>query len=419
VLILRLGWRNLWRNPRRSTLSIAAVAVAFAVLLTVESLGEGMAWQMLDNGTRLLLGHLQVHDGAYLPARGLHDTLGGEGGTDVTALTRSVEGTSGVVAAAPRVFGFGLLSTGPRSAGAQLLGVDAAREARVTRLLDALVAGAGLGGAPPNAVLLGATLAEELGARVGDEVAVVTQAADGSIGNELLTVRGLFRTGLATIDRSLALMAMADLQALMALGERRIHEVAAVVADPRRAEAVATDLAAAGTLPLGTRVKPWPALAPALVEYLRLLRGWSWVMVLIVGVFAALGVANTMLMAVFERTHEIGMLASLGLRPRQVLFMVLAESVCLTAVGLAAGLGLGGLGMAYMTWHGWDLSRWAAGLTIAGVLIDPVLRGVFTWTSTPRIAGMLAAIMVLAALLPAVRAARLRPVEALAAPGQP
>jgi putative ABC transport system permease protein len=124
-------------------------------------------------------------------------------------------------------------------------------------------------------------------------------------------------------------------------------------------------------------------------------------------------------MAVFERTHEIGMLASLGLRPRQILLMVMAESLGLAAVGLAAGLGLGALGMAYFAWRGWDLSRWTSGLTVAGVLIDPVLRGVVTWASVPRIAVMLAAITMLAGLLPAVRAARLKPVDALAAPGQP
>jgi ABC-type antimicrobial peptide transport system permease subunit len=123
-----------------------------------------------------------------------------------------------------------------------------------------------------------------------------------------------------------------------------------------------------------------------------------------------------MLMAVFERTHEMGVLASMGFRPSQILAMVVAESLSLAAVGLAVGLGLGALGMAYFTWHGWDLTRWAAGLTIAGVLVDPVLRAAFTWKSIPTITLTLATITVLAGLVPAVRAARMKPVEALAAP---
>ena len=416
MLILRLGWRNLWRNPRRSLLSIGAVAVAFGVLVTLESLREGMARQLLDNGTRLMLGHLQVHDAGYLPDRDLYTTIGGERGTDIPALLRAVESSPRVSVAAPRVIGFGLLSTGPRSAGAQLVGLDPAREARVTSLFGAIVAGQGLADAPSNSVLLGEALAEELEAKTGDRVAVVTQAADGSIGNELLRVRGIFRTGMEAMDRSLALMQMGDLQTLMALGPLRIHEVAARVEDPQSAQEVAGALIRSGTLPPGARAESWERLAPALVDYLRLLRGWNWVVVVIIGIFAAFGVLNTMLMAVFERTREMGVLASLGFRPSQVLVMVIAECLCLAAVGLVIGFGLGVLGMGYFTWHGWDLSRWVAGLTIAGVLVDPVLRGTLVWNSMPPIAAALGAITVLAGLAPAVRAARMKPVEALGAP---
>jgi ABC-type lipoprotein release transport system permease subunit len=416
LLPWRLGWRNLWRNPRRSLLTVGAVAVAFAVLIVIEGLREGMARQMLDNGTRLMLGHLQIHDGAYLPDRGLHDTLGGEGGTDVPGFLRRVEAAAGVEVAAPRVFGFGLLSTGPRSAGAQLMGVDPAREARLTSLLSAVSIGRGLAGAPPGSVLLGRILAEELGAGVGAEVAVVTQAVDGSIGNELLRVHGIFETGLAGLDRTLALVRLDELQALLTLTPGRIHEVAARLSDPRQSVEVAAALASGAALPPGARVEPWQRLAPALIDYLGLLRGWSWVMVGIVGAFAALGVLNTMLMAVFERTREMGALAALGMRPWQILTMVLAESLALAAIGLAAGLGLGAAGMTYFALHGWDLSRWTHGLTIAGVLLDPVLRGAWTWDRAGTTALVLGGITVLAALLPARRAARLRPVEALTAP---
>lgn len=416
MIVLRLGWRNLWRNPRRSALTIGAVAVAFAVLIVLVGLVEGMARQMVANGTRLLLAHLQVHDAAYLPGRSLHDTLGGAGGTDLPALLAAVERAPGVRVAAPRVLGFGLLSTGPRSAGAQLVGLDPGREARVTALLGALVEGRGLAGASPRSVLLGKTLAEELDARVGTEVAVVTQAADGTIGNELWTVAGILQTGLGALDRSLALVAIGDLQALMSLGPSRIHEIAARLDDPEGAEAAVAALERSGTLPPDARARSWRRLAPELVDYLALLRGSNWLTILIIGLFAAFGVLNTMLMAVFERTRELGLLASLGVRPWQVLGIVVAESACLAAVGLAAGLALGALGMTYLVRHGWDVTRWTEGVTVAGVLFDPVMRAAWDWPGTARIAATLAVISVLAGLLPALRAARMKPVEALAAP---
>jgi ABC-type lipoprotein release transport system permease subunit len=416
VLVLRLGWRNLWRNPSRSLLSIAAVAVACAVLVVVASLREGLVRQTLENGTRLVLGHLQVQDAAFRRDRNLYDTIGGPGGADVAALLAAVERRT-TAPAAPRVVGFGLLSTGERSAGAELLGVDPRREAHVTRVLDAVVAGRGLDGAPPGAVLLGRTLAEELGAAVGDEVAVVTQAADGSLGNELWHVRGILRTGLATLDRSLALVALADLQALTALGPDRIHQVVARVPDPEQARLHAEALVADGAVPAGAQVESWETLVPALADYRRLVRGWGWVMVAIVGTFAGFGVLNTMLMAVLERTHELGVLSALGFRPSRVVAMVLAECAALAAVGIAAGMAVGAAGMLYFVSHGWDLTRWAEGLTVSGVLIDPVLRGAWTWRAMPSIAGALAAIVCAAGLLPALRAARLRPVAALAARG--
>ena len=113
---MRLGWRNLWRNLGRSLLSIAAVAVACAVLITVESLRGGLVRQTLDNGTRLILGHVQVQDAAFRKDRNLYDTLGGGAGVDVPALLTTVERRTGL-AATPRMVGFGLLSTGARSGG--------------------------------------------------------------------------------------------------------------------------------------------------------------------------------------------------------------------------------------------------------------------------------------------------------------
>ncbi len=415
MLVFRLGWRNLWRNRRRSALTVGSIAVAFATLVVVVGLVEGAARQLLANGTRTMLGQIQIHAETYLPDRSLHDTIGAAQGADVATLIARVESLADAKAA-PRVFGFGLLSTGRRSAGAQLVGIDPVREARVSTLQQALVHRSGLMGAAPMSVVLGQLLADELGADIGAEVAVVTQAADGSMGNELLHVVGILRTGLMTADRALALMAIDDLQALLVLPGGRIHEVAVSISDIEAAESVATQLTDALREPAHLRVQSWRTLAPQLGDYLALTRSSNWMLFLIVGTFAAFGVLNTMLMAVFERTHELGVLASMGLRPLQILATIVAESVCLALVGLVGGLALGALGMWYFSHFGWDLTRWTEGVTIAGVLFDPILRSAWNWSATAQAALTLAVVTVVAGLIPAVRAARLRPVEALAAP---
>jgi len=416
MLILRLGWRNLWRNRRRSFLTVASIAAAFAILVVLVGLVDGIAQQLVVNGTRTLLGHVQLHAAAYLPGRVLHDTIGGAAGTDVATLMARIDEHSGGHSA-PRVYGFALLSTGPRSAGAQLIGVDPAREARVTTLQNAIVEGS-LATLPQGQIVIGQILADELTARLGSEIAVVTQAADGTMGNELYTVSGIVRTGMIAVDRSLALLHIDDLQALLALPAGRIHEVALHIELVETAASVAEGLTRVVTTPSDLRFDPWQTLAPQISEYLTLTRSSNWMLLLIVGTFAAFGVLNTMLMAVFERTHEIGVLAALGLRPRQILATIVVESVGLAIVGLAGGLLLGAAGIGYFATYGWDLGRWTDGVTMAGVLFDPVLRATWDWDATANSALVLAAVTIVAGLIPAVRAARMRPVEALAAPGE-
>ncbi len=147
-----------------------------------------------------------------------------------------------------------------------------------------------------------------------------------------------------------------------------------------------------------------------------MLHALNWVTVLIPALFVSFGVLNTMIMAVFERTHEIGVLAALGVRPRQVLGMIVAESFCLAWIGLVVGLFLGALGMAYFTTHGWDLSRFGGPFTVAGVLFDPVLRAVWNWAGVAGGAVTLVVVTVAAGSVPAWHASRLKPVVALAAP---
>lgn len=415
MIVLRLGWRNLWRNPRRSLITISAVACGFAFLITLIGLMVGMANQMLSNGTDLLLGDAQLHHEDYLPKRSLYDTLKTERAGDLKAWMTQLSSLPELDHLSPRVYAFGLLSTGEHSAGAQLMGVDPELEVRLTSFLNGLAEGL-IHSTEDHPLLLGDVLAQELEATVGSEIAVVTQSTDGSLGNDLFQVVGILHTGLRHLDRTLAVFPLSDLQELLVLNPDEIHEIAMSIQDPMAADRFADSLNHSTSLPPDSVVQSWGDLAPQLRDYIGLAQGMYGFMIVIIALFVAVGVLNTMMMAVFERTREIGLISALGMRPWLIVSSILLESFFLVLLGLGAGLGLGTWAMSYLTTQGLDLTRWTGELSMLGTRMDPVLKAVWGWDYVLWSAVGLLASALLAAFFPALRAARLDPVEALAAP---
>jgi ABC-type lipoprotein release transport system permease subunit len=411
-LAARLAWRNLWRNPRRSLITALGVGAAFLILIVLIGLLGGVREQLLRNGTELILGHLQIHHAEYLPDRHVADTIATTDGRG--ELLAGLAQQPDIRALAPRVHADGLIASEAASAGARVLGVDPAREARVTTLLQGITEETLA--ARAYGMLLGAGLAREIGAVVGSEVAVLCQAADGSLGNELFKVVGLVRTGLPGIDRTLAVAHLADVRQLLALGEDQVHELAVLIAAPMQADGVAQALQRSGLLPEHARARSWGELAPQLRDYIALSEGGATFMILIVALFAAFGVLNSMMMAVFERTREFGMLHALGIRPGLIVLSLLAEALLLGALGLAAGFAAGALVMRDLITRGWDLTRWTGELAMLDTRLDPVWRGVWQWDLVAWAGLGLATATLLAVLMPAARILRLNPVEAMAAP---
>ena len=418
MLFVRLGWRNLWRKPWRSAISIAAIASGLFFLILLLGISVGLKDQMLSNGTSLLQGHLQVHDSDYLPDRGLYDLIGDQDSIELEPLFQSFEAQSQVEAVSPRLYGFSLVSTGEQSAGAQLLGIDpvlepssdvlpgrvGGRESTVTR--------------PPGQVLLGVALAKELRASTGDEIAAVTQAADGSLGNELYRVAGILKTGLSHLDRMLVVIHYRDLQQLLVLGSSSVHELAARIGQPELADTVVDELNQSGRLPAGSIAQGWGDLAPQLRDYVGLVDSFYGFLIGFISFFAALGILSTMLMAVFERTREFGMVGALGMTPRQILMTVLVETLVLVSLGIGLGLLVASLVMQPLSTHGIDLSRWMSELTMMNTRLDPVMR--FGWDGKHviwSVIGMVIAAL-LASLIPARKISRMDPVLALNGVGE-
>lgn len=415
MLAWRLGWRNLWRNSRRSLITISAVGCGYAILIVLIGLTVGMAGQMLQNGTGLLMGDLQLHHSDYLPERSLYDTIGSDSSSELEEVLHQLSLYPQLAGRSPRVYGFGLLSTGENSAGVRLMGVDPQVESEVSSFLSGLQAGA-LDDSVERSLLLGDVLARELEASIGSQVAIVTQAADGSLGNDLFLVTGILHTGLSYLDRSLAVLYLKDLQELLALSPDEVHEIAVRIGDPMAADAFAAQLNASENWPANTVAQSWGELAPQLRDYVSLAQGMYGFIILLIGLFTAIGVLNTMMMAVFERSREIGLVSALGMSPLIIVSSILLESLFLGILGLIGGFGLGAWGMSYLTTQGLDLSRWMGELSMLGTRMDPVLKASWGWDYVLWSALGLLVATLLAALFPAVKAVRLNPVEALSAP---
>ena len=412
----RLAWRNLWRNRKRTLITASTLAFGYLASVTMIGIWHGIVAEMIETGTNLVSGQLQLHAPDYYPERSMYATLGGREGVDVDELVRLTQDTPGIVAASPRVYGGGLISSGSETVAGILVGVDPDHEVEVTRLLATPVKGRAPR-AGEREIFIGRAMADLLAVGVGGEVVVVAPAADGSLGNDLFRVSGVFDTGMTALDGSLGILPIRSLQELLAMPENRIHEVAAALEDPWTAAALGDSLAAAlGARALGYPVlpRPWTVFRAELAAYAELAGAVNGIIVGIVFVMAMFGVANTMLLGTFERRREFAVVLALGTNPSSVARTVVYEGMILGIVALTVGAALSVPVLYWLHNYPPDLSNLFGDFTMAGSVVRPVLRAEYTLEGPLVSAVALLVTSILSALYPAYRAVKIPPADALA-----
>jgi len=410
---LKLGWRNLGRNKRRTLITAVGLGCGYFAVVFMVGWAEGLQAEMVENGTGLLTGQIQIHSDEYRPERSLYDTIGGAEGADIESLLATVVADPAVAAAAPRVYAGGLISSGESTSAGMLLGIDPELEPRVSRILTGLTEGR-LPNPGANELLLGSEMARQLEVGPGTEVVVVAPAADGSMGNDLFLVSGLFRSGLSDVDASHALLPLDSLQRLVALEPSRAHEIAIATRDPWLApEAAARLERALSPVGLSLEVEPWTRLRPEMLDYITLLDSWYWIILVIVFIIALFGVANTMLMATFERRREFAVMLALGTTPLQVVSTVVWEALALGVLSLFAGALLTFPLMLWWSQAPPDLSFLYGDFTMFGALMRPVLRVEVEPAKSLWSALALLLTALVAAIYPAAHAARTPPADTL------
>lgn len=406
---LRIAWRNLGRNRRRTLLALAAIGLSQAFVLFYDGIIRGFVDWTEATATGPLLGDVQAHPPGWRVEREIDRTI--EGVSDrLAALARE----PGVGSATARVYAPALAALGMEGQGVLLIGLAPDAEAHRAGLLEGVPAGLRPSG---KRVLLGRTLAEKMGATAGSTIALVGTAADGSVANDLYTVSGVLRTPVDFVNRQGVLLDLPEARGFLALGDAA-HEIIVHARDPRGDELLAARLGESAEL-AGLEVLPWKALAPQLVSMLEVEQAATLWLLALIFLAAAAGVANTMLMATYERTAELGMLLALGARPRRMVALIVEESIALGLLGAFLGtlLALGVVAVTART--GLDIA--ALGKSGGGEssfsFMGLQMQMIFYPRLVPKdVLTTLVAVVatsILASIWPALRAARIEPVEAM------
>jgi ABC-type lipoprotein release transport system permease subunit len=401
----KIAYRDLRRNRRRSILTMIAVALGIALLVTLSGLVEGEIAGALENSIRLQTGHLQVREESYDEDKvslKWEDLL-----TNAQGLATQVQSLPDVRAATPMLWASGILGTHDETVGVRIFGIDPFSEAHAP-IQESLVAGQFLAPDDRSGILMGQQLAKSLALTEGSQVTLLVNTADEQPDEASFTIRGLYNTGVPSYDESTIFLPLAKAQAFTRT-EGRASAILVLLHRQEDADAVAATLRAPQL-----EVLTWRDLNQLFLSTIEVSMSFMYLMYLIVLAIVAVVIANTLLMSVFERTREMGILAALGMKGRQILTMFLLEASMLGAAGIVLGIFLGSLGVLYLATVGLDVGV-EAGVSSTAFALSSTIYARFAPSAVAGLSVAGLVITLLASLYPAWFAARMEPIEALRA----
>jgi ABC-type lipoprotein release transport system permease subunit len=399
--LFKMAYRNLNRNRRRSFLSALAVSFGLALLLFMAAMVTGEMQGAMQTTIALQSGNLQVRSASYVEEK---SSLKWE---DLVAnpdqVASQIKSVPHVTIATPRLFASGIINTSNEAVGVQLFGIDPASPAN-DPIRKGMIDGTFISTDDQNGVLIGQTLAQRLGVKVGDQIDLSANTASGNVNEQNFIVRGIFSTNTPAYDQSTIMMPLAKAQAFT--GTQNHASTIFVMLDNRDlSNSVARALTSSNY-----QILTWQKMNDLVLQTEQLANSYMVLFYLIVLAITSTVVVNTLIMAVYERTREIGIMAAIGMKGRRIMSLFLAEACLIAIAGIAGGLVIGWLICAYFARYGFYIGSIGTNYQF---LLGNRIYAMLTLGDTINLTIIALVITLIASLYPAILAARLEPIEAL------
>jgi len=405
-MYLKLAWRNIWRNSRRTAIILTAVVIGVWSMVLLGALMRGIAVGMIKNGISTLTGHIQIHHKGYHDDPAIENRIIDPAPVENVLKEALPQGASWTA----RVRVNAVASNARHSSGVTLVGIDPSSEASVSFIGTAVSQGRYLNPDDRNGIVIGDALMKKFDTKPGRKLVLMSQDTRGEIASRAFRIIGIFRAEMEATEKQFVFVMRRVSQKMLGLGDA-ISEISILL--PGKPDNPVVYHRLKTTLPPAEfEVNSWRELLPFQTAYLRILDGFMWIWYLVVFVAMGFGIVNTTLMAVYERMREFGLLKALGMKPWWILREVLTESFLLLITGMIIGNILAFICIFALAGSGIDLSALAAGAEYAGMtrVIYPAiaLKDILMSNLVVLLLG------ILVSAYPAVKAARFTPVEALA-----
>lgn len=403
-LLIRIAWRNLWRNPRRSAILISAIVICIFALLITLSYINGILNQMVRNSVEFHLGEMEVYKKGFYDDRDpvKHITEPEE----IAAFLKTAEGVS---VYAPRIEGRGLISSSYSSSGVRIVGIEPAMESAITLVERSVIEGSYLASGGDHGILIGQKMADKLKVKLGGKVVLTVQTINNELASDAYRVAGIYKTISSDFDKYMVYIPIGSARQLLEIEKGITSMVIRTSAD---ADMMGLQAGINEQFDgMDVEALTWEELEPLIAEMVRISKKWNMIFFVAIFIILSIGIINTQNIAVYERMHEIGVVRAMGTKPFFIFSMIMLETLFLAAVGIAIGFLLSYPIILWFSIKGLSLAMFSEGLEMFGLGARIYFDIEFTDIVFSAVSIFITAFF--GAFIPAWKASRLEPVKAI------